>query len=669
MKRHIALFTIVAVALVILAGGCAAVLYFVPPAPFWLPIALLSVCVLGLVVLLFHIKQLYTEWLVRLAGKLDPEKRTALQQFPMPVLYLSSVGEIVFSNDLFIRDVMNGESLLFGTMVTNLFEQLDTETLESKSILNLDRAGRKYTVYISTIHRKQECHYVVYFVDDTDLKDIAEEYAASRPVVLQMSVDNLEDATENLGSGVRAQISGRIESLVESMVSEGRGLCQKYGNDRYVAITEQRHLQALMGDSFPILKQIREVCPESEKSITISIGVGAGETIEECRTIADKSLNMAMNCGGDQVAVPKPDGSYTHFGGHSQSEKRRTKIRSRSIAISLRKAVESSDRVIVIGHKDSDLDAVGSAVGLASIIRKCSKDAYVCVRRDATEAGNLIDYLVKNGKADLFIDEQKAASLITDDTLLIMVDNQTVERMDAPSDLFYKFKRTVVIDHHHENPMRVVPTEFFYLETTASSTCELVTEMLPYFCDDEVDRIEAEALLSGIYLDSRDFVFHTSELTFEAASYLCSRKADPITVKKLFTECLEFYHLKTDLVLSAEMYRDTVISLSEKDYSQFSVAAAQAANELLYLPNAIASFVVTRQGDMWRISARSFGESCNVGLVMKQLKGGGVQEMAGAQLPGSLSLDQARNALVAAIDIVVYGEVQANEKTLEDIGG
>ena len=669
MKRHIALFTVVAVALIILAGGCAAVLYFVPPAPFWLPIVLLIVCVIGLIVLLLHIKQLYTEWLHRLVGKLDPEKQTALQQFPMPTLLLSEIGEIVYANDMFSRDVMNGETLVFGSLVTNLFADLTAETLAGKYLMNLERGGRKYTAYISSVHKRNECHYVVYLVDDTDLKDIAEEYAASRPVVLQMSVDNLEDATEHLGSGVRAQISGRIESLVEGMVSEGRGLCQKYGNDRYVAITEQRHLQALMNDAFPILKQIREVCPESEKAITISIGVGAGETIEECRAIADKSLNMAMNCGGDQVAVPKADGSYTHFGGHSQSEKRRNKIRSRSIAIALRKAVETSDRVIVIGHKESDLDAVGSAIGLAAIIRKCGREAYVCVDRDTSEAKNLIDYLTDNGKEDLFVEAHKARSLVTDDTMLIMVDNQTVGRLDAPSDLFDKFKHTVVIDHHHENPMRIKPTEFFHLETTASSTCELVTEMLPYFSDAEVDRIEAEALLSGIYLDSRDFVFHTSELTFEAASYLCSRKADPITVKKLFTECLEFYQLKTDLVVTAQAYRDTVISASENNYKDYSTAAAQAANELLYFPNTLASFVITRQGDDWKISARSFGDSCNVGLVMKQLKGGGVQEMAGAQLPGTMTLEQARDALTTAIDIVVYGETQITENTLENIGG
>lgn len=669
MKRHIALFTVVAVALIVLAGGCAAVLYFVPPAPFWLPIALLLVCVIGLVVLLIHIKQLYTEWLHRLVGKLDPEKRSALQQFPMPALLLSEFGEIVYANDLFIRDVMNNESLMLGSLIDGQFPDLTPEMLADKCLMNVERAGRKYTLYIASIQRKNECHYVVYFVDDTDLKDIAEEYAATRPVVLEMRVDNLEDATENLGSGERAQIGGRIESLAAKMLSDGSGLCQKYDNDRYVAITEQRHLQTMMADGFPILKQIREICPESDKSITISIGVGAGENIKECRTIAYKSLNMAVNCGGDQVAVPKPDGSYTHVGGHSQSEKRRNKIRSRSMAHSLRKAVDASDRVIVIGHKESDLDAVGSAVGLASIIRRCGHEAYVCVERDTSEAKNLIDYLAKNGKEDLFVDAQKAGALISDDSLLVMVDNQTVGRLDAPSHLFERFKHTVVIDHHHENPLRVEPTEFFYLETTASSTCELITEMLPYFCNEEVDRIEAEALLSGIYLDSRDFVFHTSELTFEAASYLCSRKADPITVKKLFTECLEFYHLKTDLVIAAEMYRDTVISVSEEDYSDYTTAAAQAANELLYFPNTLASFVITRQSNSWKISARSFGESCNVGLVMKQLKGGGVQEMAGAQLSGELTMEQARAALTAAIDVVVYGETQLSESAFENIGG
>lgn len=654
MKRYIAWFTVVAFALILLAGGCATVLYFSPNVLFWMPVALLAVCVIGLIVLLVHAKHVYTDWLSHLAGTLDPEKSASLQQFPMPTLLLSETGEIIYANDLFTQQIMDGEALIFGSLSSALFADLTADALAEKFLMNLERGDRKYTAYISTILKKNECRYVVYFVDDTDLKDIAEEYAASRPVVLQMSVDNLEDATEHLGSGVRAQISGRIESLVEGMVSSGRGLCQKYGNERYVAVTEQRHLQALMKDSFPILKQMREVCPESEKAITISIGVGAGETIEECRTIADKSLNMAMNCGGDQVAVPGVDGSYTHIGGHSQSDKRRTKIRSRSMALALRKAIKDSDCVIVIGHSDSDLDAVGSAVGLAAVIRKCGRNAYACVNREKTLAGNLIDYLVQGGKEDLFISPKKVLPLITENSLLIMVDNQTVERMDAP-ELFEKFKRTIVIDHHHQNPMRIEPTEFFHLETTASSTCELVTEMLPYLCNEEVDRLEAEALLAGIYLDSRDFVFHTGELTFEAASYLCSRKADPITVKRMFSECLEFYRYKSDLVAVAERYRDMVIAVSERDYSQYIAAAAQAANEMLYLSDVLASFVITRKGDEWKISARSFGDSCSVDLIMKQLKGGGLPEMAGASLCG-MSADQARATLINAIDVSYYGE-------------
>ena len=643
MKRHIALFTTIALSLALLAGGCTAVLYLTPSMPFWLPIAVLVVLLIGLLILLLRIKRVYTDWLKRLVVALDPEDQAALQRFPMPAVLLGADGSVLYANDLFIRQVMNGGNLVFG----DLFETIPLEDLSCKTQMNLTYGERQYTAFISTISKRHETLYAVYFLDDTDLKDIAEEYAATRPVVLQMCIDNLEEATEHLGTGDRAQISGRIESLIEDMVAAGNGLFQRYGNERFVVMTEQRHLEQLMQEGFPILERIRESCPECPTPITMSIGVGSGETISECRRVANKSLYMALSRGGSQAVVKIPEG-YQFYGGHTLSEKRRTKVNSRMMADSLRDHIASSDCVIVMGHRMSDLDSVGSAVALAVTARRLGCKAYVCVRRKETMAGRLIDYLCQGGMEDLFVEPDQAKPMITDESLLIAVDNHTMDRLDAP-ELFGAFRRVVVIDHHlmAEHPIEN-PTMFLH-SPSASSTCELVTELLPYMCEQEIDRLEAEALLSGIILDSRNFVLNTGELTFEAAAYLKSRNADTIAVKKLFSECIEFYQHKSDLVSSAQTYRGMIIAVSEKDYSAFRAAAAQAADDLLYLPDVVASFVITRLGDEWNISARSFGEDCNVSIIMEALGGGGHKTMAAAQMKNA-SLEDVQTRLRVAID-------------------
>lgn len=643
MKRHIALFTVIALSLALLAGGCTAVLYLTPSMPFWLPIAVLGVLLIGLLILLLRIKRVYTDWLKRLVVALDPEDQAALQRFPLPSVLLGADGSVLYANDLFIHHVMNESGLVFG----DLFEEISLDNLSSKTQMDLTYGGRKYTVFISQINKRHETLYAVYFVDDTDLKDIAEEYAATRPVVLQMCIDNLEEATEHLGTGDRAQISGRIESLIEDMVTAGNGLFQRYGNERFVVMTEQRHLEQLMQEGFPILERIRESCPECSTPITMSIGVGSGETISECRRVANKSLYMALSRGGSQAVVRIPEG-YKFFGGHTLSEKRRNKVNSRMMADSLRDHIASSDCVIVMGHRMSDLDSVGSAVALAATARRLGCKAYVCVRRKATMAGRLIDYLCRGGMEDLFVEPEQAKSMISDDSLLIAVDNHTIDRLDAP-ELFNAFRRVVIIDHHlmAEHPIEN-PTMFLH-SPSASSTCELVTELLPYMCEQEIDRLEAEALLSGIILDSRNFVLNTGELTFEAAAYLKSRNADTIAVKKLFSECIEFYQHKSDLVSSAQTYRGMIIAASEKDYSEYRAAAAQAADDLLYLPDVEASFVITRLGDEWNISARSFGEGCNVSIIMEALGGGGHKTMAATQMK-NVSIEDVQIQLRVAID-------------------
>lgn len=646
MKRHIALFSLIAAALALLAGGCTAVLSLYSPSLSWAPIALLVIVLLGLAILLICVKRINTGWLQRLTGALDPEQQASLQRFPLPTLLLGADGEVLFANDRFSAEITDGATPVFGTSVKRLFSDLTEGVLAEKSMVELVRGERKYTAYVSVISRDKKCRYVVYFIDNTDLKDIAEEYSESRPVVLQICIDNLEETTEHLRAGDRARISGQIETMLEDWISAGKGVLQKYGNERFVAVTEHRHLQKMIADRFSLVSRVRESFPETDNNITLSVGVGEGATIEECRRMASQALDMALSRGGDQVAVKTLNG-YDFFGGQSQGVERRTKVRTRIVADSLRDLITGSDRVIVTGHRMSDLDCLGGAVALAVTARNLGTQAYVCARRRATMAGQLMDRYIQAGQGDVFVEPDEALAMMTKQSLLIVVDTHSAAMLDAP-ELYETAERVVVIDHHRRMVNYIQDAVLTYHESASSSACELVTELLPYLYKEKLGRLEAESLLAGIMLDTRNFVLRTGVRTFEAAAYLRSLGADTVAVKKLFSESLEQYRYKNDLVSAAQMYHNTAIAASEEDYSDHRTAAAQAADDLLTVQGVQASFVVTRMGASVNISARSYGE-CNVQLIMESLGGGGHLTMAATQMT-DVTIHEAVARLTAAID-------------------
>ena len=646
MKRQITLFSVIAVALALLAGGCAAVLSLNAPSLFWLPIALLGVVVLGLVILLAVIKRIYTGWLRRLAYSIDPKMQSSLQRFPLPALLLNVNGEIQFANDPFNAQVMDGVSPIFGSSVQRLFNDLSESILAEKSVVDVEREERKYTAYISVISRDKNCRYAVYFMDNTDLKDIAEEYAASRPVVLQICIDNLEESTEHLRAGDRARISGQIETMLEDWIAADSGVLQKYGNERFVAVTEHRHLEKMIAERFAVVNKVKASFPETDNNITLSVGVGEGTTIEECRIMASQALDMALSRGGDQVAVKTLNG-YDFYGGQSQGVERRTKVRTRIIADALRDLIVGSEHVIVTGHRMSDLDCLGSASALAMTARLLGAQAHVAVQLKTSMAGQLVDRYVQAGVMDLFVEPDEALAMMGQDALLIIVDTHSAVMLDAPA-LYEAAERVVVIDHHRRMVNYIQDAVLTYHESASSSASELVAELLPYLYKDKIGRIEAEALLAGIMLDTRNFVLRTGVRTFEAAAYLRSLGADTVSVKKMFSESLELYRYKNDLVSVAQVHNRTAIAVTEDDYSAHRAAAAQAADDLLTVQGVLASFVITKMGEQVNISARSFGE-CNVQLIMESLGGGGHLTMAATQMT-DVSVYEAADRLKAAID-------------------
>ena len=645
MKKYTVLIVVVSLFAILLCGGCAAVLTNVLPSMFWVPLAVLGCLIMGYLVILFRFRSVCTGWIQRLCKKIDPQNQSALDKFPLPLLLVDDKGKVLFANKLFVKQVMNGETPIVDTPLTALFEDVTLTEITVNMTVDLCRNGRRFTAYTSVLRGEKGQQYLLYLTDDTELKIAAEEYDASRPVVMQICIDNLDEATDHLRAGDRSRIAGTIEVMLEDWIAADGGVLQKYANDRFMAVTEHRYLSAMTEDRFSILARIRQAFPEAEGNITLSIGIGEGKTVEEGRHFALRALDMALSRGGDQVAVKTVNG-YDFYGGQSRGIEHRSRVRSRIIADALRELILAGDRVLVMGHRISDLDCIGSGVALVALARSLKIPASVIVDRSTTMADQLIRTYEDAGHGDWFMTPAAAEKAITKRTLLIVVDTHSAPMLEAPS-VYEMAERVVVIDHHRRKVDYIDNALLTYHEPNASSASELIAELLPYLSTESCGRLEAEALLSGITLDTRNFVLRTGVRTFEAAAYLRSLGADTVTVKKFFNENLNIHQLKNELVGRANLYRDTAIAVSHEDLVDRRVAVAQAADDLLSVKGVKASFVIATIGNSVYISARSFGEM-NVQLIMESLGGGGHHTMAATQL--TTDVTQAEEALRAAID-------------------
>ena len=644
MKKSVNSLRMFAAVFLILLSMCAGALFFYSRP---LGIAAAILCVLLLVVALLLsiryrrvLKGLLDTWV----DALDPRRQALLAAFPMPAVAVTATGEMLFVNDRLVKDVFNGEDAV-GRNITDVFSGISPADLSRKTIVEVECDRHKLTAFINRIPEDNGT-YVLYFADNTTLKDIASEYTASRPVAMMLCIDNLEEVTAGMRESARAGITGQIEMILDEWITGVGGIIRKIGAERFMVVVQSRHLNDMTKERFSVLDRVRSALSKDGMAITLSIGVGQGETLQECESMAQQALEMALARGGDQAAIKTVNG-FDFYGGRSKGVERRTKVRTRVMANALCDLIRSSDRVLIMGHRLSDLDSLGSAVALAVAIRRFGVEAFAVVNERSTMARELIDRYVARDKADIFISPSVALDMVTSRSLLIITDTHAESMLDS-RDVYEAASRVAIIDHHRKMVNHIQNPALEYHQPSSSSACELVTELLQYMGDALIGPLEAEALLSGIMLDTRNFVLRTGVRTFEAAAYLRRLGADTVAVKRMFSGSLALYQKKFDLVSKAVVYRDTAIVATEEDFSAYRAVAAQAADEMLAIEGIFGSFVICRAGDEVIISARSYGE-CNVQLVMEALGGGGHLTMAGAQFKG-ITVEQAKEKLCAALD-------------------
>lgn len=493
--------------------------------------------------------------------------------------------------------------------------------------------------------------YAIYFIDETEITACRKELHDERFVAALIYIDNYDEALESIDEVRRSLLIALVDRKINKYITAGEGIVRKLEKDKYFVVMRYKFLEKLKEERFAILEEVKSVNIGNDMAVTLSIGIGAmnGSFLKNYE-MARAAIDLALGRGGDQTVV-RDGNKVTYYGGKSNSLEKNTRVRARVKAHALRELLEGTDNVIIMGHKISDVDAVGAAVGIYTAARIFSKKAHIVLNDLTTSLLPIID-LYKNSQEyspDLFVKSEEALAKVGSNTLLVVVDVNRANYTECP-ELIGKCRQTVVIDHHRQADDQIENATLSYVEPYASSACEMVAEILQYICDNiRIKSIEADTLYAGIVIDTNNFTNKAGARTFEAAAFLRRNGADIVRVRKLLRGDMNEYKAKAETVRHAEVYKHYALSVCPSSGLQSpTIVGAQAANELLNITGIKASIVFTYYNDTIYLSARSIDE-VNVQLIMERLGGGGHMTIAGAQLK-DMSLEDAITLVKKTID-------------------
>ena len=591
---------------------------------------------------------------------LDKITKTTMLLNPVPLSVVELDGNIFWSNVEFDKMVgMDAEKTSIGKNIDDLVGDITLrKVLDEKKMIEdeYEFNGRKYILKYCFAKSDYETDgtadykAIVYWLDKTDYEALEEKYENSREVVMNIEIDGYEDVLKSTPEENRPIITMDIEKLLSNLETDTQGLMRKIRTDKYVLFMRKEALKELEKTKFSILDKAREIDYGNSLPVSLSIGVGYdGDTIEQTGEFASGAIDMALGRGGDQVAIKNKDG-FNFYGGKSKGFERKTKVKSRLIGLALRELINQSDNIIIMGHRYPDMDAMGAAVGVFDICKSYGKIANI-VLESVNEAVEMFVNRVQEEKYynGMFITHEKAIDMCDKDTLIIVVDTHRPSYTECP-ELLDISKRLVVIDHHRRGVEYISDTVLLFHEIYVSSTCEMVTELIQYTdYDIKINKLTAEGLLGGIYLDTKNFEFKTGVRTFEAASYLRNVGADTLAVKKFFNSYAEDFVVKAEIIQRTEIIDERIcLSYARQELENINIVIAKAADELLNIKNIEASFVLGMKGDTVFVSARSLG-SLNVHVLMEKIGGGGHIDIAGAQIR-DVSLSQAYDMVKDVIE-------------------
>lgn len=607
--------------------------------------------ILIVVIFYFHSKSVILNELISFATQYGQVQKSLLKEFIVPYALLDYNGKVLWMNDTF--SVLCGRTKGYHKSVTALFPELTIEKLpqEADAEFCFQYAKRDYKAVMRVVSiqklmeesglvemEKHNDLIALYLFDETELNTYIRQREDEKLVTGLLYLDNYDEALDSVEEVRRSLLVALIERKLNKYFSEVDGLVKKLEKDKFLLVMRQRSLEELKKKRFNILEEVKTVNIGNDMAVTISIGIGINaptysQNYEHART----AIDLALGRGGDQVVIKDKD-QISYYGGKSQQMGKSTRVKARVKAHALKEFMLSKDNVVVMGHKISDVDSIGAGIGIYRAAKSLNKKAHIVVNNPTMSVRPIIENFIKNSDYDenMFVNSNKAKELVDANTVVVVVDTNKPSYTEC-EELLYKTKTIVVLDHHRQGSEVIQNAVLSYIEPYASSACEMVAEILQYFSDDiKIYNIEADALYSGIIIDTNNFTSKTGVRTFEAAAFLRRCGADVTRVRKMFRDDVDSYRAKAEAIRHVETYRNSfaITIFPSEGIDSPTVVASQAANELLNVDSVKAAFVLTNYQNKIFISARAIDE-INVQIIMERMGGGGHINMAGAQLKGA----------------------------------
>ena len=602
-----------------------------------------------------------SEQLQDLTLTVDSAAKTSLINAPFPLIIIETDGNIVWKSLKFATEFANIDiNSYINDLIIDIKAELEKDQNKEqrrKSIVKSIEIGKKkYKVQCELSktkrsERKKVAEYmaILYFIDETEKYELIKENKDKDTCVGIIMVDNYEEVMQRVNAEQKTQLMAKVESTIYDWVNETNGILVKADRDTYVYLFEQKNLEKIKEEKFAILDSIKNLVRKDKIQLTLSIAISnEGDTERDVYKSASAAMDVILGRGGDQ-AVIRQNGKYLFFGGKVEEVEKRTKVKARIVAHALEELIKENDKIMIMGHTNPDIDAIGSALGIYRIAKTLGKEARIVANVETPSIKDLYES-IKDQYQEVFINSETALAQVDSETLLLVVDTHKKTYVESP-ELLTKTNKIVVIDHHRRSADFIDNSILTFQEVYASSAAELVTEIIQYTQNEvELSEVEAEALYAGIMMDTKNFTFKTGVRTFEAAAYLRRCGVDIIKVKKWFQSDLESYNTISEIVRKAEIVRDSIgISIYDVQEKETSLICAKAADELLTIGNITASFVLGLMEDgKVCISGRSIGD-VNVQMILEKLGGGGHITLAGAQLE-NVTIDEAKQELISKIN-------------------
>ena len=600
-----------------------------------------------------------SEQLQDLTLTVDSAAKSSLINSPFPLVILETNGNIVWKSSKFVTEFADIDmDNYIDDLIIDIKDEIEkSDSKKRKSVIKQLQIGKKiYTIQgefakSKKYERKKSPEYmmILYFIDETEKFKLKQENEDKKICVGIIMIDNYEEVTQRVDAEQKTQLMAKVESTIYDWVNETNGILVKADRDTYVYVFEQKNLEKIKEEKFAILDSIKNLVRKDKIQLTLSIAISnEGETERDVYKSASAAMDVILGRGGDQ-AVIRQNGKYLFFGGKVEEVEKRTKVKARIVAHALEELIKENDKIMIMGHTNPDIDAIGSALGVYRISKTLGKDAKIVANVETPSIKELYES-IKDQYQDVFINSETALTQVDNETLLVIVDTHKKTYVESP-ELLTKTNKIVVIDHHRRSADFIDNSILTFQEVYASSAAELVTEIIQYTQNEiELLEVEAEALYAGIMMDTKNFTFKTGVRTFEAAAYLRRCGVDIIKVKKWFQSDLESYNTISEIVRKAEIVRESIgISIYDVQEKETSLICAKAADELLTIGNITASFVLGLMEDgKVCISGRSIGD-VNVQMILEKLGGGGHITLAGAQLE-NMTIDEAKKELISKIN-------------------